>query len=127
MLSSSGLLVLRLRQSIVCSAVHLSTDTSPTTFTELASMWRARRLSVRRPVCRNTCPLLQTVNNAVDVRLFVQGQNPQTVAGSTALIEHFRIVAVPAESSDQDGDFATTPPRRAASLAGTAKHTVHIG
>lgn len=66
-MSHDPLRVFLSRTSAMVMAVELSTNPCLTAFAEIASMRRALLLVVSWLIDRNACPLLETVDDSVDI------------------------------------------------------------
>lgn len=57
----------------------------------------------------DSCPLLQAVGNAIDIRLLMERQTSQPFAGPATLAEHLCVVSVVGVLRDVDSDDLTSP------------------
>lgn len=74
--------------------LRLLTETDLTAFTQLALVRFSLLCRVRWLLYRSTRPLLQSVGQAIEVRLLIQGESAKTTTSAASLVEQASIIAV---------------------------------
>ena len=109
------------------SAISPLTVTSLTALAKFTLVWRARLQVVVLLLDRNASPLVEPVCDSFDIRVLVEGQVAESVAGPAALIEYEGVVSISGISPNHYGHLLTAPAVRGAAIVTALEGAHHVG